>query len=176
MCGMVQAAPVAVSVSADAMLAELYALDITHVVNVPDTHQRSLLAALARQSRIRLLTAATENEAVGIDAGLYTGGARPILLIQQTGLLAALNTIKGIALDGRIPMCMLVGYFGRDVTRTARDNPQRVIHLIEPTLEAWGIAYFPLEGPDDLPAIANAYRHSLAVRGPSVVLVGAPTA
>jgi sulfopyruvate decarboxylase subunit alpha len=172
---MVQAAPVATSVPAEAIMAELAALDISHVVNVPDTHQRTLLAALARQQRIRLLTAATEDEAVGINAGLYVGGARPLLLIQQTGLLAAMNTIKGIALDGRIPTCMLVGYFGRDVTRTARDNAARVIHLIEPTLDAWGIAYFPLEGPADLGAIAAAHAHSLAQRGPSVVLVGAPT-
>jgi sulfopyruvate decarboxylase subunit alpha len=173
---MVQAAPVAISVSAEAIVAELYALDITHVVNVPDTHQRTLLAALARQQRIRLLTAATEDEAVGINAGLYVGGQRPILSIQQTGLLAAMNTIKGIALDGRVPTCMLVGYFGRDVTKPARDNAARTIRLIEPTLAAWDIPAFPLEGPDDLPVIAAAYQHSLDHRGPAVVLVGAPTA
>ena len=93
----------AICVSAEAIVAELYKLDITHVVNVPDTHQRTLLAALSRQQRIKLLTAATEDEAVGINAGLYVGGQRPILSIQQTGLLAAMNTIKGIALDGRVP-------------------------------------------------------------------------
>ena len=166
----------AISVSAEAIVAELYALDITHLINVPDTHQRTLLAALARQERIRLLTAATEDEAVGINAGLYVGGQRPILSIQQTGLLAAMNTIKGIALDGRMPTCMLVGLFGRDVTKPARENTARTVHLIEPTLATWGIAAFPLEGPDDLPQIAAAYRHSLEHRGPAVVLVGAPTA
>jgi hypothetical protein len=70
---------------------------------------------------------------------------------------------------------MLVGYFGRDVTRSARDNAARAVHLIEPTLDTWGVPYFPLEGPDDLPAIATAYRHSLEHLGPSVILVGAPT-
>lgn len=173
---MPQAAPPATSVAAEAILAELYALDVTHVVNVPDTHQRSLLAVLARQQRIRLLTAATEDEAVGINAGLYVGGQHPVLLIQQTGLLAAMNAIKGIALDGRVPTCMLVGYFGRDVSRPARENASRTVRLIEPTLDVWEVAYFPLEGPADLPAIAAAYRHSLEQRGPSVVLIGAPTA
>ena len=86
-----------------------------------------------------------------------------------------LNNVKGIAMDARIPTCMLVGYFGRDVTRTARQNAARAIHLIEPTLDTWGIPYFPIEGPDDLPAIASAYRHSLEHLGPSVILVGAPT-
>jgi sulfopyruvate decarboxylase TPP-binding subunit len=172
---MVHAAPVALSVSADAILHELQALGVTHVINVPDTHQRTLLAALARQSQIRLVTACTEDEAIAINAGLWIGGQRPILSIQQVGLLAAMNNLKGIAMDDRIPTCMLVGYFGRDVTRSARDNPARAVHLIEPTLDAWQVAYFPLEGPDDLPAIAQAYQHSLEHLGPSVVLIGAPT-
>jgi sulfopyruvate decarboxylase len=172
---MVQAAPVALSIPASAIVRELQALGITHVINVPDTHQRTVLSELARQSQIRLLTACTEDEAIAINAGLYIGGQWPMLLIQQVGLLAALNNVKGISMDARIPTCMLVGYFGRDVTRSARDNAARAVHLIEPTLDTWGVPYFPLEGPDDLPAIATAYRHSLKHLGPSVILVGAPT-
>src|SRR6266516_7768133 len=142
---MVETRPVAVSVAASAILAELRTLGISHVVNVPDTHQRTLLAELARQSKIQLVTACTEDEAVAINAGLWIGGQRPVLSIQHVGLLAALNNIKGIAMDARIPTCMLVGYFGRDVTRSARENAARAVSLIEPTLETWGIPYFPIE-------------------------------
>jgi sulfopyruvate decarboxylase subunit alpha len=172
---MVQTAPVAISVRAEAIVQEMVALGITHVVNVPDTHQRSVLAALARQAQIRLITACTEDEAIAINSGLWVGGQRPMLSIQQVGLLAALNNVKGISMDARIPTCMLVGYFGRDVSRTARDNAARAVHLIEPTLDTWGIPYFPIEGPDDLGAIGQAYRHSVEHLGPSVILVGAPT-
>src|SRR3979490_3070991 len=171
---MVQAAPVATSVSASAIVQEMLALGITHVINVPDTHQRTVLAELARQSRIRVLTACTEDEAIAINAGLWVGGQRPMLSIQQVGLLAAMNNVKGIAMDARIPTCMLVGYFGRDVTRTARDNAARAIHLIEPTLDTWGIPYFPIEGPDDVSAVARAYNHSLAHLRPSGILARAP--
>jgi sulfopyruvate decarboxylase TPP-binding subunit len=169
------AAPVAMSVSADAIVQEMLALGITHVVMVPDTHQRSVLATLSRQSQIRLLTACTEDEAIAINAGLWIGGQRPMLSIQQVGLLAAMNNVKGISMDARIPTCMLVGYFGRDVTRRARDNAARAVHLIEPTLDTWGIPYFAIEGPGDLGAIASAYRQSIERLGPSVILVGAPT-
>src|ERR1700738_2148439 len=163
---MVQAAPVAISVPADAIVGEILALGVTHVVNVPDTHQRSVLAALARQSRIRLLTACTEDEALAINAGLWIGGQRPMLSIQQVGLLAAMNNVKALAMDAQIPTCMLVGYFGRDVSRPARENIARAIHLIEPTLDTWGIPYFPIEGPDDLGAIGQADRHRLGHLGP----------
>ena len=172
---MVQAAAAAISVPAEAIVHEMLALGITHVVNVPDTHQRSVLAALAGQSRIRLLTVCTEDEAIAVNAGLWIGGQRPMMSIQQVGLLAAMNNLKGISLDARIPTCMLVGYFGRDVNRTARQNAARAVHLIEPTLDAWGIAYFPIDGPQDLAAIGQAYRHSGVHLGPSVILVGAPT-
>jgi sulfopyruvate decarboxylase TPP-binding subunit len=167
--------PVALSVPATAIVAELLNLDITHVVNVPDTHQLTLLAELARQSQIRLLTACTEDEAIAINAGLWIGGQRPMLSIQHVGLLAAMNNVKGIAMDGRIPTCMLVGYFARDLTRPARANASNAVRLIEPTLDTWGVAYFPIETPDDLPVIAQAYRHAEERHGPAVVLIGAPT-
>lgn len=170
-----QAGPVAESVAATAIVGELRRLAVTHVVNVPDTHQRTLLAELARQSEIRLLTACTEDEAIAINAGLWIGGQRPIVSIQHVGLLAAMNNLKGIAMDARIPTCMLVGYFGRDVTRPARNNASRAVRLIEPTLETWGVTYFPLEGPHDLHVIETAYQHSLERFEPSVVLIGAPT-
>ena len=172
---MIQAEPVAKSVAATAIVAELLKLGVTHVINVPDTHQRTFLAELARQSQIRLLTACTEDEAIAINAGLWVGGQRPILSIQQVGLLAAMNNLKGISMDARIPTCMLVGYFGRDVTRSARDNAARSVRLIEPTLETWDVAYFPIEGPEDIGAIGQAYRHSEEHEGPAVVLIGAPT-
>jgi sulfopyruvate decarboxylase TPP-binding subunit len=171
----VQAGAVAVSVPAASIIDELRGLAITHVVNVPDTHQRTLLAELARQRDIKLITACTEDEAIAINAGLWIGGQRPLLSIQHVGLLAALNNLKGIALEGRIPTCMLVGYFGRDVSKAARDNASRAVRLIEPTLDTWQVAYFPLEGPHDLGAIRSAYIQSVEQRGPSVVLIGAPT-
>jgi sulfopyruvate decarboxylase subunit alpha len=167
---------VATPVSALTIVDELRKIGITHVVNVPDTHQRTVLAELARQSAIKLITACTEDEAIAIAAGLYVGGQRPVLLIQQVGLLAALNNVKGICMDARIPTCMLVGYFGRDVHRTARENAARAVNLVEPTLDAWRVPYFPLESPADLPSIARAYQRSLDDEGPSVILVGAPTA
>jgi sulfopyruvate decarboxylase TPP-binding subunit len=172
---MVQTEAVALSVPATAIVDQLLGLGITHLVNVPDTHQRTLLAELSRQAKIRLLTACTEDEAIALNAGLWIGGQRPILSIQQVGLLAAMNNLKGISMDARIPTCMLVGYFGRDLTRTARENAARAVRLIEPTLDAWEVAYFPIEGPGDLPAIARAYQHSHQHLAPAVVLIGAPT-
>ena len=173
---MVQAAPVATSVPASDIFAELLALRISHVINVPDTHQRTLLTVFARQSQMRLLTACTEDEAICINAGLWIAGQCPILSIQHVGLLAAMNSVQGISMDARVPTCMLVGYFGRDVNQTVRENRARAVPIIEPTLETWGIKYWSLEAPEDLPGIREAYDYSIEHEAPTVVLIGAPTA
>ena len=172
---MVETAAVAISVPAEAIIREIEALGITHVINVPDTHQKTVLAALARQTHPILITACTEDEAVGINAGLWAGGKKPMLLIQNTGLLASINCIKGIAMDAGVPTFMLVGLFSRDVTKSPSDDPKRVINKIGPTLDTWEIPWYPLEQPDQIGNIAEAYRRSLETRGPTVCLVGAPT-
>jgi sulfopyruvate decarboxylase TPP-binding subunit len=172
---MAETAAVAISVPADEIVKEIESLGITHVINVPDTHQKSVLAVLARRTHPTLITACTEDEAIGINAGLYVGGKRPMLLIQNTGLLASINCIKGIAMDAGIPTFMLVGLFSRDVTRSPADDPKRVINRISPTLDTWDIPWYALERPDQIGVIAEAYQRSLDVHGPTVVLVGAPT-
>src|SRR5437667_335095 len=44
------------------------------ILSVPDTHQRTVLAALDKEQAIRVLTCATEDEATTIAAGLWMGG------------------------------------------------------------------------------------------------------
>src|SRR5690606_12906356 len=83
------------------------------VLTVPDTHQRSVLRLLADDPDVRLLTCSTEDEANAIAAGLYMGHEPAILLIQHAGLYASVNTIRGVAIDGRVPVFYLVGLLGR---------------------------------------------------------------
>lgn len=167
--------PLAEPVAPAAILDALIELDVTHVVTVPDTHQKSLLALLAQVERPRLITACTEDEAFAINAGLFIGGARPILLIQNAGLYASMNSLRGISLDGRVPTCALVGEYLRDPHMPSRENAARVVHLTEPTLELWGVPYRRLEHRDEIGVIADAYHLALETSGPSVVLVGAVT-
>ena len=169
------AAPIARSVEAGDLLRAIQDLGITHVITVPDTHQKTLLALLAAADEPRLLTVSTEDEAIAINAGLYIGGQRPMLLIQNNGLLASLNALKAIALDARVPTLLLVGQFHRDVTRTNVDTPVRAVRLVEPTLAAWDVPCYPIEGPEDVPLLAEAYRRAQQDRGPAVALLGAPT-
>jgi sulfopyruvate decarboxylase TPP-binding subunit len=168
--------PAAVSLDPLEMLTQIRRASVTHVVTVPDTHQRTLMDILETDDAPELITVCTEDEAVGVNLGLYLAGHRPMMLIQNSGLYAAMNTIRGLALDGNVPTPMLVGEFLRDPAAPPSKSPVRLVHLLEPTLQLWKIPFHRVDAPDDLPNIATAIDQAYDELGPVVMLVGATTA
>jgi sulfopyruvate decarboxylase subunit alpha len=164
------------SVDPRSLLATIRAIGITHVITVPDTHQRTLLGLLGEANDPRLVTVCTEDEAIAINAGLYVGRARPMLLIQNNGFYACLNTVKAIAIDGRVPTFMLIGEHGRNPELPSRENKDLSVRMLEPTLEVWGIPYQRLETHEDVGKLPESFERCVDTQGPMAVLVCAPTA
>jgi sulfopyruvate decarboxylase TPP-binding subunit len=163
------------SIPAALLYEQILAQGVSHVLTVPDTHQKSLLALIAEKGTPRLITVCTEDEAIAINAGLYIAGQRPMLLIQNNGVYASVNALKAIAFDAQVPTCLLVGEYGRDVTRPSRENAWRSVRMLEPQFEAWGVPYYRLDRPEDAPLLGTAYGQSWERRGPVAAIVGAPT-
>jgi sulfopyruvate decarboxylase TPP-binding subunit len=157
------------------IFAAIRAAGATHVVTVPDTHQRTLLRVLAQQSDVGLVSVCTEDEVLGINLGLYMGGRRPLLLMQNTGFYASLNSMRGICLDAKVPACLLIGEHGRDSSLPSKENRGRTVNLLEPTLELWRIPYYRLDFESDLGNISTALERAWESRGPVAVIVGSPT-
>ncbi len=134
-----------------------------------------MLAALDKERAIRVLTCATEDEAVAIAAGLYIGGEPVVLMIQHAGLYASVNTLRGVALDGRLPVFYMIGLLGREKDRDPRDSRHSMVRYAEPLLDLFGVPHARLEGPKDVHLIPEYYRLSRARRGPAVLLVGLET-
>src|SRR5512139_3427928 len=59
------------------------------ILSVPDTHQKTVLAALDKEQALRVVTCATEDEATAVAAGLHIGGEPVALMIQHAGLYAS---------------------------------------------------------------------------------------
>jgi phosphonopyruvate decarboxylase len=144
-------------------------------VAVPDTHQRSLIAAIERAGDPRLIQTATEDEAIALAAGLVVGGRRPLIQIQHAGLYACVNHLRGIAEDGRVPLVFLIGLLGRDARLKPREHRGSMVRLAEPLLDTFGVPYLLLDGPGDLGAIADALALAEERRGPVALLVGEAT-
>jgi phosphonopyruvate decarboxylase len=145
------------------------------VLSVPDTHQKSVLAALDKERSIRLLTCATEDEANAVAAGLYMGGEPHIVMIQHAGLYASVNTLRGVAMDGRVPILYMIGLLSRERDRDPSESRHSMVRYCEPLLDTFGVPHARLEGPDDVHLIPEYYRVAQKRRGPAALLVGLET-
>jgi sulfopyruvate decarboxylase TPP-binding subunit len=161
--------------SAQRMVDALRQASISHVVVIPDTYQKTFLSALEAAPDLPMIAACTEDEAVGIAAGLYTTGHRPILSIQNNGVYACTNTLRGIALDGEVPIVMIVGQYGQKAEIPAPESPLRMVRMLEPNLASWGIPARVLAADADLSHLPGDYEEALKRRGPTALIVPIPT-
>ena len=145
------------------------------ILSVPDTHQKSVLAALDKEEAIRTLACATEDEATTIAAGLHIGGEPCVLMIQHAGLYASVNTLRGVGMDGQVPIFYMIGLLSREKDKDPSESRHSMVRYAEPLLDTFGVPHARLEGPNDVHLIAEYYRLSRQRRGPTAVLVGLET-
>jgi sulfopyruvate decarboxylase TPP-binding subunit len=145
------------------------------IISVPDTHQKTVLAALDKERDVRVLTCSSEDEANGVAAGLWLAGEPVIVMIQHAGLYASVNTLRGIAIDGRVPIFYMIGLLSREPDREPRESKHSMVRYAEPLLDLFGVPHARLEAPDDVKLIPQYYRLSRERRGPAAVLVGLAT-
>src|SRR5262249_58328298 len=97
------------------------------ILSVPDTHQKTVLAALDKERDIRVLTCSTEDEANGVAAGLWMTGEPVILMIPHAGLYASVNPLRGIALDGRVPIFYMIGLLSREADKDLHESRHSMV-------------------------------------------------
>ncbi len=152
-----------------AIVAELKKNNITHVVWLPDSETNFMYQLLTEDESLDLVPVCREGETMAIAAGLWVGGKRPIVLIQNTGIFESGDSIRGLGLDINQPLVMLIGYRGWSRHGITSDSAAR---FIEHILHAWGINYYLIETDDDAERISTAIAEADRTRKPVAVLVG----
>jgi sulfopyruvate decarboxylase subunit alpha len=146
---------------------------VEFVISVPDiTTAAGLLTRLEKSDAPRLVRVCKEDEGVGICAGLAHTGKRALLLIQQTGMLDSINAIRGVAVEYSLPVCMMVGLLDKEPDVRPKDSTRYGVRIVEPILEAMGIAYHEIESEADVPKIKPAIDEAYAQSKPVVILIG----
>ena len=79
------------------------------MVWIPDSLLGTWEPALLQSKSLRLIRACREGEAIAIAGGLLLGGAKPIVIIQCTGLFEAGDALRNIVHDLKLPLTMIVG-------------------------------------------------------------------
>lgn len=168
------------SVPASAILDALAETGMTHFVSVPDYVQISLNHRLAEGylPSVRVVDCATEDETVAVAFGLHIGGKVPWLSMQNQGLFACANALRSVGIEAGIPIPILVGQWGRELSNLGHspaESRRLVVRKTEALCEAMDIPYFRLEGRDDIGRIRQAFEVGRQRGVASVVLVGAHT-
>ena len=125
----------------------MYAAGSRHVVYVPDNPLSHVLSVLGRDyPDVRTTIATREEEAFGIAAGLYMGGARPTVMLQSSGLGNSINAIASLLVPYRIPALVIVSMRGD----AGEWNPAQVPmgESVRPICAAVGVPAVTAESPE----------------------------
>jgi sulfopyruvate decarboxylase TPP-binding subunit len=157
-----------VELNGGTILAAIKAAGVKFVLSVPDIVTSSgLLRPISRDGDLRLIRVCKEDECIGIASGLSYCDQRALILIQYTGFLDSLNAIRAVAVEYKQPICMMIGLLGHEPERPPTQSGRYGVRIIEPILDAMGIAHDLISQDADVakikPAIDKAYAQSLPV-------------
>lgn len=141
-------------ITAEEAIEALLALEISHVVWVPDSVIGRWESAID-QSVLQLIRVCREGEAWPLAAGLHAGGARPLIMMQTTGLFESGDALRNAVFDLQAPLYAWIGvrnWLHPDSADSARRFGPAVIG-------AWELDHVWIREADDLPEFHDHYRH-----------------
>lgn len=159
--------------TAESIKREIKRAGIHFVVALPDrVTSHHLLKGMLRDPDFRVVQVCKEDEGVSVCSGLYAAGKTSVLMMQYTGLLDSVNALRGIAVEGKFPVCMIVGLLGKEPDVAPTKSNKFGVKIIEPILDTLGIEHHLVETDADTskigPAIEKAYKNSF----PTAILIG----
>lgn len=149
---------------------QLHANNVTHVVWLPDTETSFMYNEVVTDHTLNIVPVCREGESMAVAAGLWIGGKTPVVMIQNTGLFESGDSLRGLTLDIKFPLVVIVGYRGWTRHGTISDSAAR---YTEPILHAWNIKYYLIESDENVSYISKAFQEAEHTGSPTVCLIGA---
>jgi len=159
----------AAELSPETILGEIKKHGVTHVVWLPDSETNWLYMLMKDDPTLTLVPVGREGQAFSTAAGLYVGGKTPVVLIQNTGLMEAGDSLRGWGMGLNVPLVVMVGYRGWTRHGVTQDTAAT---YTERFLMAFGINYYLVESSADADRISVAFEEARRTKKPVVVLVG----
>jgi sulfopyruvate decarboxylase subunit alpha len=146
---------------------------IHFVVALPDrVTSHHLLKGLLADPDYHVVQVCKEDEGVSICSGLYAAGHKSVFMMQYTGFLDSINAIRGIGVEGRFPVCMIVGLLGKEPDVAPTKSNKFGVKIIEPILDVMGIEHLLIERDADAAQIAPAIEKTFNNSFPTAILIG----
>lgn len=139
----------------------------THVVWLPDSTLGTWESELVKSSSPRLVRVCREGEAWTLAAGLFLGGATPIVVMQNTGFFESGDALRNSLFDLELPLYGVIGVRSY-LLESSLDTAKR---FTAPLVAAWGVDSILLDGPGQAPRLIDHYRACQAGRRPGLALL-----
>jgi sulfopyruvate decarboxylase subunit alpha len=159
----------AAALNPETVLRQMKQNGVTDIVWLPDSETNWLYLLMQADPDLRLVGVTREGHACSIAAGLFAGGRKPMILIQNTGMMESGDSIRGWLIGLHVPVVLMVGY--RGYTRHGV-NADSAATYTERFLMAFNIAFYLVESDADADRISVAFAEAERTQRPVVVLVG----
>jgi len=151
------------------LVAWLEQAGVTHLVWLPDSEIGQWEPALRASERVRLVRVCREGEAMAIAAGLWLGGASPVVAIQCTGFFEAGDAFRNVVFDLGVPLFLIIGY--RNYAARQRPDGDSAARFLEPVLRAWGLPYIVIDEGNALDRLMEFYGQQRRTARPGAALL-----
>jgi sulfopyruvate decarboxylase subunit alpha len=159
--------------TAAAISNEIKRAGVHFVVALPDrVTSQHLLKGMLNDGDFHVVQVCKEDEGVSVCSGLYAAGKRSVLMMQYTGLLDSINSIRGIGVEGRFPVCMIVGLLGKEPEVAPTQSKKFGVKIIEPILDLMGIPHHIVENDADAQKIPATIDKAFTDSFPVAMLIG----
>lgn len=143
---------------------------IDFATGVPCGEQKHIIYNLSHDPDVLHIPATREAEAIGIAAGAYLAGKKPVVYMQNSGLFDSSNDIASLLIPYKIPLLLSVSWRGCP----GEDAPQHLVtgKATKSLLDSLEILYEILEKDNIDRIMSNLFKSMEKKQTPVAILIG----
>jgi phosphonopyruvate decarboxylase len=150
-------------------LAALRAAGFDFFCGVPCSLLKGLVSLLEKDERAAYVSATREDSALGMAAGAFLGGRRPMVLMQNSGLGVSVNALASLHGLYEIPVLLVISWRGED--RSDAPEHWTMGEITAPLLDLLHVPHRVLSPAEPMDAIVGWAREQLDVTKKPVALI-----
>ncbi len=158
--------------NAQAIIDQLKEAGVKFVVNLPDKVTARLSDQIRQDPAFVFIPVCKEDEGVSICAALSYADKRAVLIIQHTGLLDSVNSIRSVASEQQHPLVMIVGLLQKEPGVNPRESKHFGVKITEPLLDILAIRHVLVDANGDESQIASLIEEAYSKSIPTAILIG----
>ena len=140
---------------------------INIAATLPCDRIKALLVLL--EKNIQTISLTREENGVGICAGIYLGGGRPMMVIQSTGLGNMINALLSLNLTYDIPLPIIASW--RGVYKESIETQWQLGKRMPEILSVSGINFTIINSLNEIDTLDEAIKESFSSLHPHVILM-----